>query len=197
MKYLRQITEAVDSTPESIHFHKGMTKKLDGVNGQAFSSFKAPADWNSVSGQDHNINEPALPKSKKKISTGLIMHEPDGRVWMAKPTNEFGGYKHTFPKGKLEKSLHPQANAIKEAWEETGLKGKIQSYAGDAEGDTSITRYYHATREGGHPLEHGWESEGVVLAHPNNLHKFLNRSRDRQFAEKHLKAHMPHTDDEY
>lgn len=172
---------------KSIVFHKGMKDNIEHVNNIPFKSFKAPDDWNKVSGQDHSINEPkmVLPKDKKAAS-GLIMHEPDGRVWLTKPTNEYGGYKHTFPKGKVDKGLNMQANAIKEAHEETGLKGRITGHAGDAEGDTSVTRYYHAVRESGHPLEHGWESEAVVLAHPKHLHKFLNRERDLNFAHEHL-----------
>jgi ADP-ribose pyrophosphatase YjhB (NUDIX family) len=163
------------------------------LNGMKFSSWKPPVDneWNYVSGQNHEINEPPLPKTSKKIATGLLMHEPDGRVWIVKPTNEFGGYKHTFPKGKLEPNLHPQANAIKETFEESGLKGKITGFAGDHEGDTSLTRYYHAVREGGTPKDHGWESEKVLAVHPSILHKYLNRTRDQKISNQHLGGNEP------
>jgi len=156
------------------------------MNGVEFKSFEPPEDWSKVHGQNHSIEEPPLPKTHKKISTGLIIHEPDKKVWLAKPTNEFGGYKYTFPKGQLEPELHPHANAIKEAYEETGLHGHIHSFACDAEGDTSITRYYHATRIGGHPHDHGWESEGVALVHHDDLHSYLNRDRDKNIADKHI-----------
>lgn len=156
----------------------------------ALRSWKPPSDWRNVPGQDHSIDEPPLP-THKKVATGLIMREPDGRVWMTRSTNEFGGYKHSFPKGKLEPDLHPQANAIKEAYEETGLKGRITGHAGDYEGDTSVTRYYHAVREDGHPHDHGWESEAVVLAPGHRSHEFLNRQRDQQIAHDHLGAPEP------
>jgi len=186
-----------ESVAPPVTFHKKMDPVPEGIGGKPFRSWHPPLDWSKVEGQNHAIKEPPLPKvAGKKLASGLVMHEPDGRVWLAKPANAFGGYKHTFPKGKVEPGLHPQANAIKEAFEETGLKGKITGHAGDAEGDTSITRYYHATRESGHPLDHGWESEGVSLVHPDHLHKFLNRSRDRKFAQDKLKAYMPHTNDE-
>lgn len=153
-------------------------------------SWKPPSDWKHVDGQDHSISEPPLP-THKKVSTGLIMKEPDGRVWMTRPTNGYGGYSHTFPKGGMEHGLHPQANAIKETFEETGLKGRVTGHAGDYEGDTSVTRYYHAVRDGGHPRDHGWESEAVVLHHGDRSHELLNRKRDQQIAHDHLGAPKP------
>lgn len=187
MKHLRDIIS--ENEHEDMHFAKGQKTIQPSLNGVDFKSYKPPKDWSNVSGQDHSIKEPPIHNPHGlNVSTGLVMHEPDGRVWLAKPANAYGGYKHTFPKGGLEKGLHPQANAIKEAYEETGLKGRITGHAGDAEGTTSITRYYHATREAGDPREHGWESEGVVLAHPDNLHKYLNMPRDKKFAREKLGA---------
>jgi len=79
----------------------------------------------------------------KKQSSGVIILEPDGRVWVVEPTNHFGGYEHTFPKGKIDGDwLTSQENAVKEAWEESGLHVKITGYFGDYEKSTSVTRYY-------------------------------------------------------
>ena len=156
------------------------------LNGVAFEPWHPPADWSTVGGQkDLGEPEPQLPKGKK-LSSGLIMREPDGRVWIVKPSGKFGGYKGTFPKGGVEKGLSPQANAIKEVFEETGLKGKIVSFAGDYEGDTSLTRYYIAEREGGTPTQHKSETANVILAPPGKLGEFLNRSRDKKIAAEHL-----------
>ncbi len=167
---------------------KPIGHQADHINGIALKSYKPPRDWSKVEGQNHSIKEPPLPDLKgKKLSSGLIMREKDGRTWLTKPTNGFGGYKHTFPKGGVERGLHPQANAIKEAYEETGLKGRITGYAGDHHGDTSVTRYYHAEREGGHPNDHGWESEAVVLAKKHDLHHLLNRERDKEIVKQHIK----------
>jgi ADP-ribose pyrophosphatase YjhB (NUDIX family) len=80
-----------------------------------------------------------------------VIREKDGRVWLMRPSKGFGGYDQTFPKGGLEDGLTPQENAIKEAYEETGLKVKITGFAGDHEGDTTVSRFYFAEREGGDP----------------------------------------------
>ena len=185
-----------------------------GVGGAPFKSMDVPKDnhgWAQVEGQDHGINEPPLPSLKqkpytysytdkdsgekitkttqpadKRLSSGVIMREPDGRTWLVKPSKGFGGYNWTFPKGGVEEGLHPQANAIKEAYEESGLHAKITGYAGDYHGDTSVTRMYHAERIGGHPKDHHWETEQVALAHPDDVMNMLNRSRDKKIASHHI-----------
>jgi 8-oxo-dGTP pyrophosphatase MutT (NUDIX family) len=157
----------------------------DHVNGVPLRSWRPPDDWSSVEGQNHQIQEPALPEGRR-MASGLLIREHDGRTWLTRPTGGFGGYKHTFPKGKVDPGLHPQANAIKEAWEETGIKARVTGFAGDHEGDTSTTRFYHAVRETGHPHDHGWESEAVVLAHPRRLPELLNRERDQEIVKRHL-----------
>ena len=181
-----------------------------GIGGPPFESFDAPKTdegWKVVAGQDHGIDEPPLPNLKHtpqpyiskttgetkfytppdtRLSSGVIMREPDGRVWLVKPSKGFGGYNWTFPKGGVEEGLHPQANAIKEVYEESGLHARITGYAGDYKGDTGITRMYFAERIGGHPKDHHWETEQVALAHPDDLNAMLNRSRDRKIAKHHI-----------
>jgi 8-oxo-dGTP pyrophosphatase MutT (NUDIX family) len=157
------------------HFTKG-TEAPPHVNNIPLKSYNEPDVWNSVGGQNREIDEPP----GATTSSGLIMQEKDGRVWIVKPTNAYGGYEYTFPKGRVEKGMHPQANAIKETFEESGLKGKIIKHAGDYGGTTGTTRYYMAEREGGHPHDYHWESEGVSLVHPKELLKYLNMPRDRK-----------------
>lgn len=127
------------------------------------------------------IDEPAITPTKK-ISTGVIMIEPDNRVWIHEPTNHFGDYEHSFPKGKLDAGLTLQQNAVKETHEETGLHAQITGHLGDYEGDTSTTRYYLGKRTGGDPSTMGWESQSVKLVPVGDLHKYLNRPRDKQIA---------------
>lgn len=149
------------------------------LNGVKFAPWRPPADWNAVDGTA-NLNEPEfIVPEHKKPSTGVIIREPDGRVWMVQPRGAYGGYEGTFPKGGVEDGLSLQANAIKEAWEESGLKVRITGFAGDHPGDMTMTRYYHAEREGGDPSSHEDESEGVVLAPADKAAGFLNRERDR------------------
>ena len=178
------------------HYHSKSTDVPADLHGVKLSPWHAPKDkagWAEVAGQKPDLKEPPPLDLAKgmKFSAGVLIQEPDGRVWVVKPKHAFGGYKYTFPKGGVSKGLSPQATAIKEAYEETGLHAEITGYAGDHKGDTSVTRYYLAKRIGGTPLDHGWESEGVSLIHPDQLHDFLNRSRDRAVAHEHLGAVAP------
>jgi phage-related protein (TIGR01555 family) len=169
----------------SVAFFQGMEDMPKELNGVEFKPWDPPDDWADVDGQIELENDtPDDVPGQKYISTGLIMHEPDGRVWLVKPKGGYGGYRQTFPKGGYDdESLSMQANAIKEAYEESGLKGRVTGLAGDFEGDTSITRLYHATREGGTPTDYGDESSAVVLATHADLDKLLNRTRDKEIAK--------------
>ena len=104
--------------------------------------------------------------------------EPDGRFWMVGQTNAFGGYKATFPKGRLEPGMTPQATAIKEAFEESGLRVEITGLIGDFERSQTITRYYAARRLGGLPTQMSWESQAVMLVPKSQLFKVLNHAND-------------------
>ena len=147
---------------------------------------KSIDEWAKVPGQnpkleDHNPFEPS--KLGGKVGAGVIIQEDDGRIWLTKPTNEFGGYVHTFPKGTIENGLSMQASAIKEAYEETGLKVKIVGVLGDFERTTSKARFYIARRVGGTPNDMGWESQAVRLAPAKQLKQLLNRDVDKDIVD--------------
>lgn len=122
-------------------------------------------------------------KVPKRMGAGVLIREPDGRVWVVEPKNHFGGYANTFPKGGLEKGLSLQQTAIKEAFEESGLQVEITGHVGDFERDTSVARYYTARRIGGDPNDFGWETASVKLVPPAALGKVFNRLIDRKIAQ--------------
>lgn len=136
-------------------------------------------DWDYVEGQMDDLDEPPLhlPVGLKGAS-GCVIEEPDGRVWLVSPTNAFGGYDTTYPKGKLEDDLSMQANAIKEAFEESGLKVEITGFLGDFKRTTSVTRLYTAKRVGGSPVAVGWESQAVRLVPRAMLHEVADHHFD-------------------
>lgn len=154
------------------------------LNGVAFMPWlDTPADdeWDFVDGQNDDLVEPALAQVKgKHPASGVIVTEPDGRVWIIAPTNRFSNTINTFPKGGREEGLSLQANAIKECYEESGLKVEIDGFAGDVERSTTVARYYHAHRVGGSPVACGWESQAVRLVPVADLHEFLNQATDRE-----------------
>jgi ankyrin repeat protein/8-oxo-dGTP pyrophosphatase MutT (NUDIX family) len=148
------------------------------LNGIPLRSWTPPVDWNHVTGQrpeidkDHPFVEPV---DGRQIAAGAIIQEPDGRIWMMEPSNHFGSYLQTFPKGRKDKELSLQATAIKETWEETGLKIKLNGFLGDFEGDTTKTRYYLATRETGTPMDAGWEAQAAWLVPKDTLGQEFHR----------------------
>jgi hypothetical protein len=144
----------------------------------AYKPPQTAAEWVKVPGQNPAVEamlpELTAPKGKN-IGAGVIVQEEDGRVWIVSPTNGFGGYRQTFPKGTYEDDVPSlQANAIKEAFEESGLQVEITGVLGDFERTTSTARMYLAKRVGGSPARMGWESQAVRLAPVSTLRTWLN-----------------------
>lgn len=140
--------------------------------------------WNYCDGVNHAMHEPEfhLPPGKRAAS-GVIVEESDGRVWVIHPTNKFGGYHSSFPKGSAEPGLSLQANAVKECFEESGLKVEITGIIGDYDRTTSVARMYRARRVGGDPTQTGWESQAVSLIPKDKLYEHLNMWPDHPIAE--------------
>jgi len=125
-------------------------------------------------------------KDKKELSSGVIVKEADGRIWMIEPSGNFGGKGITFPKGRLEKGLTPAQNAVKEVYEETGLKVEVTGLVGDYERSTTYTRYYLGKRVGGDPAFAHWETGKVRLITPDEARKHLQSSVDHKILDDFL-----------
>lgn len=139
----------------------------------------APADFDFSRIPDRAINEPAFAAGGMRRSAGVIMVEPDGRIWIVEPSGHFGGYEHTFPKGGVDAGLTIQQNALREVFEETGLIAEIDDFLIDAEGTTSVTRYYVGRRVGGAPWLGDSETWSVKLVTPDRAEDMLNTKRDK------------------
>jgi 8-oxo-dGTP pyrophosphatase MutT (NUDIX family) len=143
-----------------------------------------PEDWDQVDGQDGYLIEPEFEFEKgQQPAAGVVIEEPDGRIWVIHPTNTFGGYKGTFPKGRVEEDVNLQASAIKEAYEECGLKVEITGFLKDVDRSVTRCRYYTARRVGGTPAAMGWESQAVSLVPRDKLYEVLNNHVDHPMAE--------------
>lgn len=140
--------------------------------------------WDFADGINDDLPEPAfhLPPGKK-AAAGVVVEETDGRVWLVHPTNQFGNYDVTFPKGTADSGVSLQASAIRECFEEAGLKVEIIGFLGDFERTTSKARMYRAKRVGGTPVAMGWESQAVSLCPRGLLYDLLNMYTDHPIAE--------------
>lgn len=165
-------------------FAPGDALKSAGVNGVAFSREKFPVAYQRIK-DVAGLDDQPFPELKpwQHAASGVVVVEPDGRVWVVAPSGGYGGYDNTFPKGTVERAdgLTLQQNAHKEVTEESGLRVRLKGVVGDFEGDTSVTRYYLGERIGGSPYHHdGKETAAVKLATPEQLRAMLNKKRDRK-----------------
>ena len=143
-------------------------------------------------------------KSGQTQSAGIIIVEPDGKVWIYEPKDHFAGYEHTFSKGGVESGLTLQQSAHKELYEELGLSANITGVLGDFETPGTSTRYFIGVRTGGDPAdaESGLtqpgavETEKVKLVNVAQAIGMLNKTRDQQVLaalQLHLSANgNPH-----
>jgi ADP-ribose pyrophosphatase YjhB (NUDIX family) len=163
----------------------GDAKAPPTIGGIPFTSWKGVDDWTKVPGTNEALENglPDLDAGHLRPAAGVIIQEKDGRVWLTRPTNSFGGYEHTFPKGGQEKGLTLQQTAVKEAWEETGLQVKITGVFGDFKRTTSVGRYYLAERVGGDPRDMGWESQALRLSPEKDLKNLLNTKADHDIVD--------------
>ena len=128
------------------------------------------------------FDEPPMKTAPGRLpASGAVVVEPDGRVWAVSPSNCFGGYANTFPKGKndLAQALCLRANALKEVFEEAGLQVDLTGFLCDSIRSTSVTRYYLARRLGGNPAEMCWESQAVHLVPAAQLAAFVSHPNDQ------------------
>lgn len=159
------------------------------LNGVPFAPWTdaptTPEDWDVVEGQDEDLEEdlPPFEPGIRKPAAGVVVEEADGRCWVIHPTNGFGGYDATFPKGRLEDGINMQASAIKEAFEESGLQVEITGFLMDVSRSMTHCRYYRARRVGGTPAAMGWESQAVSLVPRDQLYGVLNQRVDYPLAE--------------
>ena len=124
-------------------------------------------------------------------AAGVVVVEDDGRVWLVSPTNGFGGYETTFPKGRVDRGASLQHTAVREAFEESGLAVALVAHLLDVRRTQTFTRYYLARRIGGSPAAMGWETQAVhlvplaqlraVAAHPNDA--AIVEARERRLSK--------------
>ncbi len=157
------------------------------INGIPFVTWarspRTVAEWEALV-VNKRIDEPDfVAPAGCKPAAGVVIREVDGRVWLVAPSNAFGGYQTTFPKGGLE-GKSAQATALVETFEECGLQVRLIQHLIDVQRSTSFTRYYLAERVGGHPAQMGWESQSVLLCPASQLQAVLHSPHDAAIVDK-------------
>ena len=161
-----------------------LPKRLNGIDwDDTVSPGEDPMEWIGRY-PDALPDEPdfVLPPGFRSTS-GCAVIEPDGRVWVALPTNQFCNQYATFPKGRLEPVLSLLQNACKETWEETGLVVEPVAFLADIRRTRVVTRYFVARRVSGTPALCGWETQAVALVPVGQLADFVNSPNDRKLID--------------
>lgn len=153
-----------------------MPARLNGIELRSWGP--AAAEWNTLAGHQGSREPPFDCPVDLAAAAGVIIVEDDGRVWLVAPSNQFGGYAATFPKGRAEHGDELRTTAVREAFEESGLKVRIEAFLIDVKRTQTHTRYYLARRIGGTPADMGWESQAVMLAPVAKLHQIATSRYD-------------------
>lgn len=149
------------------------------LNGVAFSPCVLPPDDDRSDDIDDAADPPFVLPRGMAAAAGAVIVEPDGRVWLVAPTNAFGGYAATFPKGRVDPGMGLRHTARREAWEEAGLAIEVGDYLLDAARTQTYTRYFLARRIGGSPAAMGWETQAVHLVPAALLERVAVHPNDR------------------
>lgn len=115
-----------------------------------------------------------------QIEVGLVAVK-DGKVWC-------------LPKGLIEKGENEKDAALREVWEETGLKGRIVDKIGD------VSYWYYIKEEnvkcrktvhfflieytGGDTKDHGWEVESAQWFEIDEAIRILSYKGERDILNK-------------
>jgi ADP-ribose pyrophosphatase YjhB (NUDIX family) len=127
-------------------------------------------------------------KKGLRLTAGVVMVEPDGRMWLLAPRNKFAGYENTWIKGGVDAGETAADAAVREMMEEAGFSVELDRYLGDYVNtdQTGIARMYVGHRTGGGPLwAHPNETYEVRLVSPEDAKDMLVRygkpdARDQQ-----------------
>lgn len=157
---------------------------LNGCSLESFEVDRSHFDFSAYLGTDI-FSEPRFsPPPGYKRASGAAVIEPDNRIWVVHPSNAFGGYKATFPKGTVSKNGSLRETAVREVFEESGLVVELFGYLADSKRTQSFTRYYLARRVAGNPADMGWESQAVSLVPVTDLKNILNQAVDHPLADR-------------
>lgn len=137
------------------------------LNGLPFAPWTGAPDtaqgWSACAMEVALDEPPFVLPAGLAAAAGAVILEDDGRVWLVAPSNRFGGYAATFPKGRVDPGTSLQCAGVREAFEESGLQVRIEAFLLDIRRTQTYTRYYIARRTGGSPACMGWESQAVHL----------------------------------
>jgi len=158
-------------------------RALHGVRMAPWRPTSAAGAWEALAA-GITLTEPAfVAPAGLEPAAGVVLVEPDGRIWLVQPSNAFGGVAHVVPKGRVDAGSTLAVTAMREAWEELGLLVQLTGHLVDVARSVTFTRYYLGRRVAGSVADMGAESQGAVLAPLARLPALLNGPHDKVLVE--------------
>ncbi len=136
---MAKLAEAIDYSNFKNEVAKVSGKKRAAIYGGVWQHLLALEEVAPLPAKKPVVAQP----TPKGCGFGGVLIDEQGRVLLREPTNHFGGYVWTFPKGGSEPGETPEATALREVLEETGYEAEIVSrLPGEHRGDTGLTVFY-------------------------------------------------------
>lgn len=168
-----------NADPDGIATYRFDADPGEGLSGLPFD----PWDGEGMADLLGDFDEPAYPAAgQRQLGAAVAIEDPDGRVWTVTPLNYHGGVWEAFPQGVRKPGVALRLTAVREAWEETGLKVELVGFVADIERQGSIVRLYRGRRVGGSPADYGWETAAVNLVPLDLILERMNSASERAMA---------------
>jgi 8-oxo-dGTP pyrophosphatase MutT (NUDIX family) len=103
--------------------------------------------WTTLQALEHEVKPAATAKKSGKAELkpayGGVVINRHGQVLLKEPRNHVDGYVWTFAKGRPNSGETPEAAAMREVYEETGVRARIERpIPGSFAGGTTLTTYF-------------------------------------------------------
>lgn len=117
-----------------------------------------------------NINE----DQKWQSFGGCVLK--DKKVLLREPSNHYGGYVWTFPKGKIDAGETPEECALREVYEETGVTGKIISKIDKSFGGEYSDTYFYIMSSLEETGKWEFETQNIKFVDFDEGEKLINKT---------------------
>jgi len=120
----------------------------------------------------------AVPSDGRWISAGGVVFDRKGRIALVKQLDRTLRSRWTLPKGRLDAGESLEQAALREVYEESGLRARVAGYLGCHDGRRKRIHYFAMllTADEG---EHDDETEKVRFVKPAKARRLVRSQRDR------------------